>query len=258
MTRRTRTGRSHETGCGWMCCRRLSRQEPGTRESLLRLAESAREAVAAMEAAAARAIVGRDGDAVVLARAVLREMPEELAPYAYRLAIEGVLGHARDVARKHYAILGRAATARTGSVFELPHGVVVTVEHDAVVVSAGAREVVAIAQDFEVRVPFEGVVGEWALRVVRGEHGAGAVTLPVGAVVRRRRAGDRMRLRGGTKKLQDVFVDLKVPRRERDGVPVIADGGEVLWTPFAASVDVVEGVVVCDRGGASVSQARLR
>ena len=44
-------------------------------------------------------------------------------------------------------------------------------------------------------------------------------------VVRGRRPGDRMRPigLGGTKKLQDLLVDRKVPRGERDRIPVVVD-----------------------------------
>lgn len=49
-------------------------------------------------------------------------------------------------------------------------------------------------------------------------------------VVRTRQPGDRIRLRVGTRKLQDLLVDLRVPRWERDRLPLVATGdGEVLW-----------------------------
>jgi tRNA(Ile)-lysidine synthase len=59
---------------------------------------------------------------------------------------------------------------------------------------------------------------------------AAAVLLPL--VVRSRRAGDRFRPFGapGRRKLQDVFVDRKVPRGARDRVPVVVDGaGRIVW-----------------------------
>ena len=48
--------------------------------------------------------------------------------------------------------------------------------------------------------------------------------------LRRRQAGDRIRLSGGERKLSDVLTDLKVPRSERGGLWVLAaaDGG-VQW-----------------------------
>lgn len=53
------------------------------------------------------------------------------------------------------------------------------------------------------------------------------------AVVRNRRPGDRMRLPGvaGGKKLQDILVDAKIPRDERDRLPLLARGDEILWVP---------------------------
>jgi tRNA(Ile)-lysidine synthase len=50
--------------------------------------------------------------------------------------------------------------------------------------------------------------------------------------VRTRRPGDRVRLPGGggRKKLQDLFVDRKVPREERDRVPLVVDAqGRIAW-----------------------------
>jgi len=48
-------------------------------------------------------------------------------------------------------------------------------------------------------------------------------------VVRNRRPGDRIRLRSGTKKLQDFFVDRKIPREQRDAIPLICDENTLIW-----------------------------
>lgn len=56
-----------------------------------------------------------------------------------------------------------------------------------------------------------------------------------GLRVRARRPGDRIRLRRGQRKLQDVLVDARVPRALRDLVPVIADASdEPVWVPGVA------------------------
>jgi tRNA(Ile)-lysidine synthase len=57
-------------------------------------------------------------------------------------------------------------------------------------------------------------------------------SVPAPFVVRGRSAGDRIRPRGlgGSKKLQDLLVDRKVPRAERDRVPVVEDAtGRIVW-----------------------------
>jgi tRNA(Ile)-lysidine synthetase-like protein len=50
-------------------------------------------------------------------------------------------------------------------------------------------------------------------------------------VVRSWQPGDRIRPLGlrGTKKVQDIFVDHRIPRRERARVPLLTDGEKVLW-----------------------------
>ena len=53
--------------------------------------------------------------------------------------------------------------------------------------------------------------------------------LPEGAVVRTRQAGDFISLdMVGRKKIQDFFVDEKVPRSSRDELPLVAKGGQVI------------------------------
>ncbi|WP_430112960.1 tRNA lysidine(34) synthetase TilS [Paenibacillus sp. B1-33] len=53
-------------------------------------------------------------------------------------------------------------------------------------------------------------------------------------VVRTRQPGDRMRIQGlnGSKKVQDMFVDLKIAPSLRDTIPLVADAnGHVVWIP---------------------------
>ncbi|MBM6722333.1 tRNA lysidine(34) synthetase TilS, partial [Pseudoflavonifractor phocaeensis] len=49
-------------------------------------------------------------------------------------------------------------------------------------------------------------------------------------VLRPRQTGDEIALprRGGTKTVKKLFIDEKVPRRDRERVPVLADGAGVL------------------------------
>jgi tRNA(Ile)-lysidine synthase len=50
-------------------------------------------------------------------------------------------------------------------------------------------------------------------------------------VIRPRKAGDAIRPEGfgHRRKLQDLFVDLKISREERDAVPVVESGGGIVW-----------------------------
>lgn len=53
--------------------------------------------------------------------------------------------------------------------------------------------------------------------------------VPENAVIRYKRKGDTFtKINGGTKKLSDFFTDKKIPKRLRDGVPLVASDNEVL------------------------------
>jgi tRNA(Ile)-lysidine synthase len=59
-----------------------------------------------------------------------------------------------------------------------------------------------------------------------------ADALPQLLAVRYRRPGDRLRPLGapGTRKLQDWFVDRKVPRADRDRIPLVVDDRDrIVW-----------------------------
>jgi tRNA(Ile)-lysidine synthetase-like protein len=51
--------------------------------------------------------------------------------------------------------------------------------------------------------------------------------------VRTRRSGDRIHMTGagGSRKLQDIFTDMKVPAHQRDQIPIIASATQVVWVP---------------------------
>jgi len=78
--------------------------------------------------------------------------------------------------------------------------------------------------------------GEWQrLKESQVALQAGSVQLPLH--VRNRRPGDRFRPLGapGRRKLQDVLVDRKVPRFERDAVPVVMDAADrIVWVAGVA------------------------
>jgi tRNA(Ile)-lysidine synthase len=68
--------------------------------------------------------------------------------------------------------------------------------------------------------------GNGAVAIVRRDQVHGSL------VVRNRRLGDRFRPVGlnGSKKLQDLFVDRKLPRDERDRVPIVVDEMDrIVW-----------------------------
>lgn len=86
------------------------------------------------------------------------------------------------------------------------------------------------------------------IRVTNGEEGARDATRVVldfdkvapPLVVRGREPGDRLKPLGapGTRKVQDLLVDRKVPGWERDSIPIVHDAEGIIW---------VGGVEIADR-----------
>lgn len=52
-----------------------------------------------------------------------------------------------------------------------------------------------------------------------------------GLIIRSRQEGDRFKPLGskGTKKLKDLFIDLKVDREKREQIPLVCDGDHIMW-----------------------------
>ena len=48
-------------------------------------------------------------------------------------------------------------------------------------------------------------------------------------LVRRRKRGDRIRTKAGTRKLKDLFIDRKIPRWRRNLIPVVEDKRGIIW-----------------------------
>ena len=97
----------------------------------------------------------------------------------------------------------------------------------------------------ELLVPGRARFGDWELEARRDRPGDVAVPdLGPAVTVRAWRDGDRMRPAGlgGSKSLQDLFTDRKVPRALRRTLPVVEAGGEIVW---------VAGVAVDERFAAS-------
>jgi tRNA(Ile)-lysidine synthase len=89
----------------------------------------------------------------------------------------------------------------------------------------------------ELPVPGRARFGDWELEVSTDRPGDVAVT-NLGSVVTVRawRDGDRMRPAGlgGTKSLQDLFTDRKVPRALRRTLPVVETGDAIVWVAGVA------------------------
>jgi tRNA(Ile)-lysidine synthase len=89
----------------------------------------------------------------------------------------------------------------------------------------------------ELAVPGRARFGDWELEArLEGTGDVAVRNLDPAVTIRAWRDGDRMRPAGlgGSKSLQDLFTDRKVPRALRHSLPVVESGGAIVWVAGVA------------------------
>ena len=198
-----------------------------------------------------------DGRAARFNRRALSKAHPAVRHIVLERAIVALLGSAVGMSQRNYRdIDDMIMNGRTGSEIALPKGLCLSCvsRQDAVLAAAGASVVPPLPPLVLSQLCPEGQTraGGWVFTARRidgrgielradgdgAEHLPGPMTVTLqpdaaqhGLVVRPRRPGDRIRLRGGSRKVQDVFVDSGIPRPWRDRIPVVAETvtGEILW-----------------------------
>lgn len=228
---------------------------PGGVRALARFADvaAADEQWLSQQAEVEGATAVRTGpDGVELIRARIVELPLAVARRVVRDGLEAVGAHPGF--REIELVRRLARSGREGTCADL-HGFRVERRGDVVRIErpAPARPIVSFEYRLEVPGDVRIVETGGALRAsfLPGmdrpglETGwdavaalqASAVALPL--TVRSRLPGDRLTPLGapGRRSLQDLFVDRKVPRAERETVPVVVDaGGHIVWVaPLAVA-----------------------
>lgn len=202
---------------------------------------------AAVTAAWDRRGVRAEPDAVTFPAGSLTAEPPAVARRMLRRAAAG-LDAGLDLAHVD-SVLEHAAAAAGTCVLDLPGGLAAVIEYGSVTLqrTAGRAEETAVAAVHlaapgVTRVPALGLEldVEEAPAVPGAQEGGGDAalrialdpsSLPGPLLLRTRRPGDRLFPTGmdGSKKLQDLFVDLKVPRHDRNRIPILAAGSEIVW-----------------------------
>ncbi len=172
----------------------------------------------------------------------------------YRHVVREMTGSCSGIFRVHVEALDRwAMRSHSGRHMVLPNGVVAqkegetlqfTLEEgfsgatfeagpepDVLMHGPGDYEAPALGVKVQLRWYRKGDAGPaWDTREGFHVHmDAQKVVWPL--LIRRWQRGDRFKPLGlkGMKKLQDFFVDAKIPRRERPQVPLVCDGGKICW-----------------------------
>ncbi len=237
---------------------------PRVDDALVRLSEiAARDSdYLARQAAAALAAATRERDRfrLELDRADLAALHPALLRFTLRQAIEQVRGSGEGITYEHIEqacrMLARPGPAASVLMLPSPLCTVRVAEHAFTFTLANVPISLGYLS-LPLPMPGEAVLEEIGWRVSAGwEEQSGAAVLDTDAVqsaslvLRNWRVGDRvdpLGMGGRHKKVSDIFTDAKVPRSERQHIPIVADASGILW---------VVGYSIAERAKVTASTAR--
>ena len=229
----------------------LERFNPAARDALLRLARNAAEDVAYIRAQTnavwqdvARQSDASEGVIALNIRAIARQHPA-VQSRILRRAVQAVKGNADGITRRNILDMRRLIDGPAGRTLHLPDGILFAVGYDEARIGNGASATAALSPlppicgEHPLAVPGETRIPGWRISASVCAHAADArnaiaasdgfsETLDLDGVgaalhLRGRRPGDRFQPLGmaQSKKLQDFMVNERIPRRWRDGVPLL-------------------------------------
>ncbi len=218
---------------------------PRIEGALARLAASSAGDVEALEALASGAITKSSTRREVgLHRKRLSDLPASLQHHAVRLAFQQLFGDTRNLTDRHIRAVVAANSGGTGVQLHLPRKVRAQVQRTSIVLSTESKTPRPLPKrSVALRVPGDISFGSWKMsaellrckpHVLSDNDGLLAV-LDADACralrVRKRRDGDRFQPLGmqREKKLQDFFVDARVPRDVRDSLPILDTERGIAW-----------------------------
>lgn len=219
---------------------------PRVEDAVLRLSEIAARNSDYLEiqakAALAEALLTRDSLRLTLDRAALAALHPALLRYVVRQAIKETRGTLGGVSYEHLEQVCGAVLFGSPAVFTLtlpsPLCILRLTRQTLTLALANATAAVG-GVSVPLPVPGSAALGGlgW-MTTASWNKTPGAVRVDAEAmdlsslVVRNRRDGDKMDplgMGGRHKKVADIFADAKVPRSERDRIPIVADRHGIVW-----------------------------
>jgi tRNA(Ile)-lysidine synthase len=225
----------------------LERIQPAIVPGLARLAAIMRdedEFMSEQAGAAFRQVAAETRQNVALRLDRFAALAGALQRRLLRLAIAEIRGHQLDLELERIEAVRRLAlTGRTGAVVELPGGLRAGRGYRELLITGAAPTAPPVPGEWELPIPGEVCIPELGLCITaRRSRSRRVPSDPASALmdaeavrgpllIRTRRRGDRFHPIGAKApvKLQDLFVNAKVPRSERDRVPVVVSGDEIVW-----------------------------
>ena len=145
-------------------------------------------------------------------------------------------GYDRDIAQVHVDQLLDLVQGQSGRRISLPKGLTVAKSYDILHICSSAACLQEKMQfpSFEMELlSLAEAMKQWnsheQIPALPEEKWLDADALTQMPVWRTRRSGDYIMAAGGRKKLKEFMIDAKIPREQRERIPLLADGSHILW-----------------------------
>ncbi|HEM7410463.1 TPA: tRNA lysidine(34) synthetase TilS [Clostridioides difficile] len=161
-----------------------------------------------------------------------------------RNSIKHILGDTNFVAQRHIEdIMSLEDNSKVNKMLTLPRNIFVYRKKDSIILTN--EEIVNEEIEFYYNVPSNGFIKIKELKQIietqvmsidryksmkldNSSKGFDFNKVKGGIVIRSRRQGDKIKLAMGSKKVKDLFIDLKIPREERCKIPIITDSEGII------------------------------
>ncbi|MCU5874301.1 tRNA lysidine(34) synthetase TilS [Clostridioides difficile] len=161
-----------------------------------------------------------------------------------RNSIKHILGDTNFVDQRHIEdILSLEDNSKVNKMLTLPRNIFVYRKKDSIILTN--EEIVNEEIEFYYNVPSNGFIKIKELKQIietqvmsidryksmkldNSSKGFDFNKVKGGIVIRSRRQGDKIKLAMGSKKVKDLFIDLKIPREERCKIPIITDSEGII------------------------------
>jgi len=226
----------------------LESYNPSVRQALIRLSKNAavdldfisREVDAVWDR-----VCRTDAGSLRINLEAYRELHPSLQQHLFRRAILHLKGDLADVEQKHLEAMAVLAQGSAGKGLDLPGGIRFQVGYDEATITSSdsiTPSAGALKECQRLSAPGDTELTDWCVHIslatdATAVQGSAFVAYLSQAAlgdevwVRSRRPGDRFRPLGMShqKKLQDFMVDSKIPREQRDDVPLLVTPRGIAW-----------------------------
>ena len=175
-------------------------------------------------------------------------LPVDLAPILLKRASKTILynlGIKKDYEAVHFKDILKLTTLNNGSKITLPKNVVAVKEYDKIAFYIESEKVENITVNYKIaKFKFYDKTYEITTKPLEGALIFDGDKIPQNAIIRTKRDGDVFKkFGGGTKKLKDYLIDKKIPRANRETLPLLAVDNQIL---LIFGVEISDDIKVTD------------